>query len=348
MNVENILTEELRSVGTNLRTPPPPVAMDLVRVAETRRSRTRLKASATVLIAAAAVLGAVLVSGNLGRQDTAPSPTKQPTVLPTGEPPKISFVKDSALYVGGTRRPGTWAGVLPRRSGSLAFSENAHGTIALFRDGKEVTRVDTQTDLGPVLSPSGTKAAWIQRDGADFSMVAYDLASGRELGRQQVGSRVLGHVGEETEAWESLYEISDAGVVAYGGVLRQHLWTPGSSPVDGTPEPTDEPTGYPTDMYVVLSPDGPWGAWTIDRAGDQPQGTTTTPAQYLVEVAAQKAGEPASLIQFQLPRNSNASSVDWETNGSFLVTVFDDAYGESWHYVRCILKTKRCEVAPTP
>ena len=39
---------------------------------------------------------------------------------------------------------------------------------------------------------------------------------------------------------------------------------------------------------------------------------------------------------------------DWETTETFLTQVFDDPIGDTWHYVRCFIATKRCEVAPTP
>ncbi|MFL6156508.1 MAG: hypothetical protein ACJ72D_10470, partial [Marmoricola sp.] len=99
---------------------------------------------------------------------------------------------------------------------------------------------------------------------------------------------------------------------------------------------------------VAVSPDERWGVWTTDHTGEQVQGGTAIPDQYVVEVTAQQPDRPGSTIHFELPRSSNISSLDWETDRAFLAIVYDDPTGVSWHYVRCTIATRGCEVAPTP
>jgi hypothetical protein len=362
VNVEQTLTDELASVAGSIGVPPPPAAAALVQEAETARSRRRLRVAATTLLAAAAVVAAIVAGNEIGRPDAAPSPAPQPTAdstarparLPTGAPPAIAFVKNDRLYVDDRVQPGSWVSVLNRGATAVGYVDDGNDltqTIVLFRDGSEITRAVSAASQIVVLSPDGTKAAWVERDGSSWYLAAYDVANRRELGRLPVDAHVLGHVGRETEAWETLRSVDDQGVVTWGGVVRGHVWTPGSAPRDTAPEaPRPTPSAaYPVRSDIVtVSPDGAWGAWTVDHTGEQPQGGSDIPDQYDVEVTAQRPGQPASAIHFRLPRNTNASGTDWESNGAFLVTVFEDPTGVSWHYVRCVIATRKCEVAPTP
>jgi hypothetical protein len=135
-------------------------------------------------------------------------------------------------------------------------------------------------------------------------------------------------------------------------VLKQHVWTPGTPPRETAPDLNagTAADGFPSKVaaFVMLSPDGAWGAWTEDHTGEQQQGGSEIPDQYTVEVWAQKPGQPDSRIEFKLPRNTFATDVAWETTGTFLVTVADDPTGVAWHFIRCSVVDRRCEYAPTP
>ncbi|MBO9522739.1 MAG: hypothetical protein J7518_14500 [Nocardioidaceae bacterium] len=357
MNLDQTLTDELRTVATELRTPPPPPAAELVRLAERQRTRARLRAAGIAVVAAAAVVTALALGGQLGKPDAAPSPaprpTDLPTALPTGDPPAIPFIENDRLHVAGRVQPGSWVAVQTREGSSVAYLDDANDltqTIALFDDGDPLGRFTDVSTQVVVLSPHGARAAWVERDGSRWFLVVYDFQTHREQGRLAVDARTMGHVGVENEGWESLGSVDDTGTVRWGGVLQGHVWTPDGEPQDTAPDAdAGTPSGrFPVDEGVVsLSPDGAWGAWTVDRTGDRPQGTTDTPDQYDVEVAAQRPGQPGTRIRLPLPRDSNASGIDWETTGTFLVTVFDDPTGVSWHYVRCSVVTRDCELAPT-
>jgi hypothetical protein len=358
MNVEQTLTDELRVVADTVAAPPPPAVAALVHEADRARTRSRVRWAATTVLAAAAVVAAIVIGSQVGRPNASPSPlpqpTELPTSLPTGAPPAIAFVKNDRLYVDDRVQPGSWVSVVNRGRTAIGYLDDANdltGTMVLFRDGSEVVRVPHASVQGTVVSPSGVKVAWVERDGSAWYLVVYDLGIRDEQGRLPVDAHAVGHVGQETEAWESLTTVDDTGEVTWGGVLKRHLWTPGSAPKDTAPEVPrgTGSTAYPVDEgLVTVSPDGAWGAWTTDHTGEFEQGSTDIPDQYKVEVTVQKPGRPASAIHFQLPRNSNASGIDWETDTAFLVTVFEDPTGISWHYVRCLVATGKCEVAPTP
>jgi hypothetical protein len=355
MNVEQILTDELGVVAASVEAPPPPAAAELIEKAERARTRTLLTRLGGSALVAAAVVAAIVIGTQVGDPDATPSPAPQPSELSTGAPPRIPFVKNDKLYVDGQVQRGSWLGVVTVQAASVGYLDDANdltGSVALFHNGSEIARVPNVSVQGVVLSPDGSKAAWVERTGGGtWYVVSFDLEAGHELGRVAVDRNVLGHVGQESEAWESVSAVDNAGEVTWGGVVRQHLWKPGGVPEVSAPDPNPGATSgeFPVDEGIVsLSPDGAWGAWTVDHTGDQLQGTSATPDQYDVEVMAQRPGQPASLIHFGLPRNTNASGISWETTGGFLVTVFDDPTGISWHYLRCTIATRECEVAPTP
>lgn len=353
MSIEQTLSEELRDVGAAVLPPPAPDAALLVRIAERARTRTLVRSGISVVLTAAVVLAIVALGGHLKNPDAGPVPTPQPTALPTGKPPQVPYIKNDVLYVKGQALAGSWGGVVNHQASSIGYPDDVSGnpetgTMVLFHDGSELARFPhVATSL---LSPNGRKAAWIERDGQDWFAVVYDLETSRELGRIAVDAHDLGHVGPENEGWESLSSVDDDGVVIWAGVLTAHAWTPGHAPVETSiPDGYDaQPGDFPDPSVVTLSPDGAWGAWSEDRTGDQPQGTSTIPDQYDVHVFAQQPGQPSTRIEFRLPRNTNAAGAEWETTGDFLVTVFDDPTGVSWHYVRCTIATRGCEVAPTP
>jgi hypothetical protein len=48
-----------------------------------------------------------------------------------------------------------------------------------------------------------------------------------------------------------------------------------------------------------------------------------------------------------LPSGANAGALTWESDTSLLITIDDDPRGDRWHFLRCNITTKRCEIAPT-
>jgi len=354
VNVETTITEELREVGAPLRPPPAPDPATLVRAAGRARTRTLVRSGISAALAAAVILAIVVLGAHLKDPNAAPIPTPEPTVLPTGQPPQIPYIQNETLYVDGQVQPGSWAGVVTHQASSIASLNDFTGTpetwtTVLFHDGSEVARIPHVG--GSVLSPAGRRAAWIERDGQDWYVVVYDLERSREQGRWPVDAHTLGHVGPENEGWEGLSAVDDGGVTTWAGALKVHTWTPGSAPVESDQTDPEPPSGqFPVDDAVVsLSPDGAWGVWNEDLTGDQVvQGSTETPDQYNVHVFAQRPGQPGTRIEFPLPSNVNMGGADWETTETFLTQVFDDPTGDTWHYVRCFIATKRCEVAPTP
>lgn len=355
MNLEQIIRDELREVGAAVHPPPAPDPGLLVGGARQERARRLVRSGASVVLAAAVVLGIVLLGNALGHPTSAPSPAPQPTELPTGMAPQVPYIKNDVLYIDGRVRPGSWVGVITHQARSIAYLDDSTGvpetgTIALFRGASELARIP---NVGAsALSPNGRKAAWIERDGASWFAVVYDMETHREMGRLEVDAHQLGHVGAENEGWETLSAVDNNGVVTWGGVLKVHTWTPGSEPVASDPptDPGSTPSGdFPVDdSEVSLSPDGTWGVWVEDRTAGQEQGTDETPDQYDRHLFAQHPGDPSSRFEFPLPPGLNISGGDWEMRMTVLSQVFDDPAGDTWHYVRCVITTRECEVAPTP
>ena len=107
MHVEQILTDELRSVAASFDAPPPPGA-GLVRDAERAHTRTlRTRLAGTVLVAAA-VVGAIVIGTQVGRPSTTPPPTN-PSPSPSYYAPGVPYVLDGVLYVDHEPQPGSWA-----------------------------------------------------------------------------------------------------------------------------------------------------------------------------------------------------------------------------------------------
>ena len=144
MTVEKILTDELRAVGSGLKTPPPPDAAQLVRRAERARAGKRVRVVGSLLLAAAAIAAAVAVGNQVGKPDAGPDPLPQPTELPTGKPPQIPYVGGSTLYLGDqVLKQGAWEGVTTR--GRTSIADVASGgetpaTMFVFRDNTESLR----------------------------------------------------------------------------------------------------------------------------------------------------------------------------------------------------------------
>jgi hypothetical protein len=358
MNVEQTLTQELVTVARAVETPAPPAVAALLEQAGRARTRTRARVAATSLLAAAAVLAAIVAGTRLDHPAAAPSPTHPTTSatngpLPTGAPPRLAYVSGGTLYLDGKAQPGTWgtAQTVGRTSAATIGRADAPKvvvtTLVLFRDDREVARIDNVVRLGAVVSKDGSKVAWVELNDDDTAdLVERDMTTGREVGRIRVERRPLSHEGEENESWENLRDVSDDGTVTYGGVIVTHVWRPGSAPVDHQPALRWEGTeGFPRSVEpVAMSADGAWGAWTTDSNGRTlpDDGSAWTPDG----VTFQHPGETGSRFTIALPPGSEAGTVTWETATQVLVPVFDDPDYETRHYLRCSTTTRGCELAP--
>jgi hypothetical protein len=353
MTLEQTLIEELRFVADSADPPVPPSVAELVRIAERIRTRSRLTRVAGTALVAAAVVTAIVIGTQVGRPNAAPPPT-HPTgdatggPLPTGAAPKIPYVLDGTLYIDGRARPGTWSSVMTVGRTSLAVNgpDGAErNPVVLFHDGVEVARLTKDGTQDAVLSPGGTKIAWIEDDAGTGVLVVHDMDTGQDLGRRSVATtRFTG--GEENEGWESIQQVDDDGTVTYGSVVVTHTWKPSSDPVDSTPTSGSEMIpGFPERAgYVWLSPEGTWGAWQTDRTGDPAPDEGNG---LLDGITVQHPGDRASRFTIALPARTDARRLEWETSTDLLVTVFDDRDGNRWHFLRCDVTERSCEQVPT-
>ncbi len=346
MNVESILSEELREVAGAVQPPPPQVA-DLVRIAERSRTRARARLVAVGGLVAAAVITAVLLGTQLARPSSAP-PTHPgiPTPLPTGAPPAVPFVVGTILYVHDRAQPGTYNEVLTAGRTSVGCQPN---DVVIFRDGAEVGRL-AHTACA-VLSPDGTKLAALVHEGGSFSLVEHDVTSGQDVGRLPVDKALMGHVGVETEYWEGLEAVTDDGTVIYGGVHVNHEWKPGTAPTNISPSVNlTTPVGFPAGVIdPLLNPDGTWGAWITDRQGrtldEQPAGAPT----HEDGLTLQRPGLAGTRFTLALPTTLYAFQTVWESSAAVIVEYARNDSGDPpYGFLRCVIATRRCEVAPTP
>lgn len=356
MNVEQMITEELRTVGAAVLPPPPPDAALLIGEARRDRIRSLTRRVGSGILAAAVVLSVVLLGSHLGNPSATPPPTPQPTSLPTGAAPTIPYVRAGTLYLDGQGTSTGWDSVSYEGAGAIgtrAGGDSLVTPIYLFYGGRPVRAITNASTQGAVLSPDGKQAAWVERvrsgaDGGRWEVVAYDLAKDRELGRTSVDAHLLGHVGEENEGWLHLTRIDDNGAVWWAGLTEYYKWKPRSTPVQIDPNAYtgDKLTGFPADAGdVAVSPDRVWGAWLTDQHGRIDPGTVETWRND--GVTLQKPESSRSRFTLKLPVGTDARGLDWESDSAVLVTVFDDPDGTRWHYLRCHLATRRCEVAPT-
>lgn len=348
MNLEQTLVDELAFVADHAQPPIPPNVSDLVRTAQRARTRTVVTRIGGSALVAAAVVAAIVLGSQISRPGAAPTPTHPtptPGELALGAAPRIPYVLDGRLYIDGKALPGTWSNVQTAGRTSIAFNgpeDDENNPVVLFHDGVEVARLTRAGAMDAILSPRGTKVAWIEYAGKTATLVVHDMDTGRDLGRRRV-AQTGSNGGEETEGTEALGSVADDGTVTYGSVLVTHTWTPGSEPIDSTPDPqAGLAAGFPQRAgYVWLRADGVWGAWQTDRTGDPaPGGEEGAP---LDGVTLQHPNDPSSRFTIALPAGSDARRLEWETSTTLLVTVFEDIDGTRWHYLRCDIGDKTCE-----
>ena len=350
MNLEQTVTDELRTVADAVQAPPPPAPDMLVRQAGRTRTRSSAKRFTVTALVAAAVLGAIVIGDHIGHPTSEPTPgplhvpPDASTALPTGSEPAVPYILGDTLYVDGKAQPGAWIGVRTAGGNTLALQSDSPGSFAttpvLFRSGALLETLSSARDA--MLSPLGSKLAWIETSARQARLVVRDLDADQEIGRLSLD---LDTVTGDSEATVHLTGVDDDGTVHWGGVLVDRSWKPGSAPVDvAQPAATPRTKGFPSIAGgIERSSDATWGAWLTDHAG------RTEPRSGVFDgVTLQRPGDPASRFTIALPRGSDVRALAWESDTAVLLTVFDDQQGASEHLVRCSATARTCEVARTP
>jgi hypothetical protein len=352
MNVEKIVTDELREVGAAVRPPPAPDATILVRQAGRDHVRTRVRTGATVFLAAAVVLGAILLGNQLGKPSAAPSPgvlTDGPT--PTGAPLRTWVDRNSKLHLDGVQVPGdNWAG--PVTTDDLTVAEEGPydtGETGIFLGSTLVGRIHQVLVHEIPVSPDRRTIAWVRFDNAQHTkasiVVARVSADGiHELGRLPLASLTLDG---DNEGHERLLSVADDGTVLYGGVVGGHSWKPG-----GDPKPADisqfmyGPDGFPESAEDIrLGPAGTWGAWMTDIANPGAEGEEVL----FTTLVMQRRDEPTTRIEFKFAGQYDyVNFLYWESDEDVIVYAGDKGTGAVGHYLRCDGAKRSCEYAPEP
>ena len=345
MSVEDLLTGELRTVASDVQTPPPPAPAYLVQRARRERSRRRRRTLAGAGLVAATVVVAVALGVHAGRPEASPGPahaTGTHSGLPTGEAPMIPYVVGETLYLFGQPVAGSWWDVqtvqgttvatraVPPIGKPVMFDNGDHPRPNHLLDGA-IGRAQFSTD--------GTKLAWVEPSGSSAHLVVRDLETGVNLGRLRVDPK---RVFTEDGTQEHIMWLGNDGTVWYGGSLGVRAWKPGSPPVTAPPGPT-QTEGYPVDeTELAFSADGNWAAWRSDRrgrTGDRPDGYDG--------VTFESTQNPDTRITIALPAGTNVHSVTWESALDVLLRYQEQPGAAALCFMRCSIEDKHCELAPT-
>jgi hypothetical protein len=350
MNVEQTLTDELETVARSVGIPPPPAVALLVREAEASHRPRLIRSGATVLVAAAAVLGVIALGNGLDHPGAAPSPT-HPTKsatdgpLPAGAPPRIPYVVHGTLYILGRPVTGKWWDVETVQGTTVAVrADQAIGRPVLFLDEEPTHLLDDAVGAAR-LSAKGTKLAWLEKSGSSAHLVLYDVLARRELGRVPVDPRLL-YNEEGTQI--SIRALDDDGTVTYGGELGMLRWGPGAAPTSVTGSDVESTAGFPAgSIEVHQNGDGNWGAWLTDRDGASPTAVMAKKG-VLDGVTFQAPYAPRSRFTIALPGGYEARTLTWESATEVLLTYSDHPDSPFTRFLRCSVEDRHCELVPTP
>ena len=328
MNLEQTLTDELRTIAAAAQAPPPPAPETLVRAAGRARRRTLATRVGATGLVAAAVVAAIVLGSQVGRPHAAPSPAK-PT--PSYAAPGVPYLFDGGLYVDHRRQPGEWFTVQSFGDHTIALA--ADSTATILRDGHEVMHVDGVVQAVS-LSFDGTKAAWLVDDGPGHGiLVVRDLASSRELGRLRFAI--------DPAAGFSLTVRND-GTAYYDAGNRSWRWVPGSAaPVPSEQQPSqlpEHPAGFDgVPAPVRLSPDHLWGAWLTGPDGAAP----ADPEGHQLGLTVQRPGDPRSRFTIPVPPGSDVAPIPfWLSPTTINLTGQDQ--------LLCDIVARTCRKGPTP
>lgn len=353
MNVEQILTDELRAVADAQNAPPPPEIDGLVRRADRARSQRRLRFVVTSGLVAATLVVAVTLAGHAGGPDAAPSPTHPSPAnlvdrLPVGDPPAIPFLVGETLYLFDQPVTGKWWDVQTVQGTTVAVrAVPPMGKPVLFDSDLKPTHLLDDAVGTAVLSPDGTKLAWIEQVGSSALVVVYDLEAGRELGRAAFDAKLV-HNEDGTQV--SIRELDDDGTVVYGGGLGMTRWRPGGPAVTVQNADADAPVdGFPVGpLELHRNGDGNWGAWLSDRDGAASATTASGKRRVLDAVTFQDPTAPASRFTITLPDGYDLRTLTWESALDVLITYVDHEGAPVVRYARCNVEDRHCEHVPTP
>jgi hypothetical protein len=268
--------------------------------------------------------------------------------LPVGDPPRIPFIVGETLYVLGEPVRGQWWDVETVQGTTVAVrAVPPIGKPVLFDPDFKPTHL-LDDDVGAaVLSPEGTKLAWIEQVGSSALVVIYDVKAGRELGRAAFDPALV-HNEDGTQV--GIRELDDDGTVVYGGKLGFTRWRPGGPAMTVQNAYADAPVdGFPVGpLELHRNGDGNWGAWLSDRDGAASPTTATGKRRIFDAVTFQDPSAPTSRFTIPLPQGYEVRTLAWESAQDVLITYVDHQASLGVRYARCSVEDRHCEHVPTP
>lgn len=321
MNVEQILTDELRVVASSVDAPPAPPTGELIREAERARRRARLTRVAALGAVAAAVVAAIVIGNQVGRPSSAPEPAPpSPSYYASGVP----YVLQGILYIDHKAQPGQWSYSTTTGEYTAAVAFEPAMQVKILHDGEVIATLD-QVYSGVTFSPDGNVIAWVTAD--DGTLVVRDLAAGRELGRAALHLPVP----PNGEGGVTLHGVQQNGTVYYFIGDQSWRWAPGqrqATKVAGSAVPNLEAPnlpGFPAATSLFVSPDQLWGAWLTEGGA---------------ALAVQKPNDPGSRFTITLPGTVTDPYLKWLSTTRLRLNLEPSATSA----VGCDIVTRSCSL----
>lgn len=380
VDLEEMLTRELREVADGLHVPAMPPLPERAPRRARRRQQPLLAAAAVVAIAAGGVAVVATVPDGRDTQPAQPAPST-PASPPSPSPaepvrpvprnaPTVPYVLDLELFVDGAQVPGRWWTVRSAGEAWIAWREDF---FWWWGRGPTPNELPNGEGVNPVLSPTGRYVGVVRPENAAAVLTVLDTESGVSIGGTPVS---LGSYTFDNAAY--VVAVLDDGRVVVRRGPTDVLWRPGDGnrTVDlsqtapgqkvvaataaglvvtdgegGQPYLADlseegELTrvgGLPDHDDLVVSPGGRWMAWTPLGATGQEDAVPS------LEVQALDGAGPATLAAPDGYRFKVNTWV-WEDDDHLVATVSstDDSGSERpERMARCSPQPARCVLLDT-
>jgi RNA polymerase sigma-70 factor (sigma-E family) len=373
MNIEQMLTDELRTVATGLAVPAAPVQRLRQEGHDRVVRRRKVAGVAAGLVAAAVAVMVASLSGTFEKRAEQDPAVPSLRNLPSGPAPSIPYVWNGDLHVNGKVVPGEFTAVSGKREPLLVLGER--GSAGIFENG-EITAFARDVHYTE-LSENGRWLAYMSN--GDTRLVVRDLRDGEEVHLGFPGN----YPGDRGFTW--LRAVDDQGRAYVGADLRvgrmfdpatgrlvelqyegipmeaYDSWGPGpmaqsaqhdrAAPgmfalvaADGTVT-----SAFPTvDADFEAGPDAKWGISTTDRNGVPEYWTDGEDPDALpmdsLTVVPLAGGEPRTFV---VVKDVRIEIVGWEDENVVLVQFMTLEVNEGG-LARCDVRNGRCEFAVPP
>ncbi|WP_026876871.1 hypothetical protein [Jiangella gansuensis] len=370
IDVEEILSRELREVASGLKVPVrPPMPQERHRTQHLWRP---LLVAAAVIIIVAGAVAVVAPYGNDGgpRPATSPpveTPAEEPAVRPlTADVPTVPFLFGGRLYVGGEQLPGTW-GTMNRAGG--AWAAQRLDETWWWGNGAGQNSISGTVILQPRLSPDGILLAVGSSTREGGQVLLIDTRSGETVNTLQTTATGPGDpdplgvvavtndmkVFLESNSRRLMWLAAEGDETVDLDATAPDQWVQGSTPAglivfDGTADGEGDATylaevsdsGTPNRLRtlpgesVVVNPSGTWLGHSGTWGGE---------SQTIPEITALQF-DGSRQLTLQPPDERELLAVTWEDDDLLLAELHTD--GSPTGLARCSIREEACLVIDVP